>query len=119
MGKHYVAQKYLRGFEDQTKPNWIWMYDKRQGTRKSLPIKQVAQEPDFYTDAVEKALTDYVEKPANAVIDKLRGGATLDDVDRAHLAYYVGTMIRRVPHDRAKSFEMVPKVLADTVREVS
>jgi len=73
------------------------------GTRKLVPIKQVAQEPGFYTDAVEESLTEYVEKPANAVLDKLRLGEAIGEVDRAHLAYYMGTMIRRVPHARTKA----------------
>ena len=77
MGKHYVPQKYLRGFESLTQPDWIWMYDKLKGTRKLVKIKQVAQEPKFYTETVEEALTEHVEKPANAVIDKLNRGGNL------------------------------------------
>ena len=48
MGHHYVPQRYLKGFQAREKPAWIWMYDKEQGTAKLLPIKQVAQVPEFY-----------------------------------------------------------------------
>src|SRR5207244_2691970 len=99
-------------------PGWLWMYDKLQGTRKLLPVKQVAQEAGFYTDAVEESLTRYVEKPANAAIDRIRRGEALGEVDRTHLAYYLGTMIRRVPRARARAYAMAPKVLGDTARNV-
>jgi Protein of unknown function (DUF4238) len=64
MGKHYVPQRYLRGFECSERAGWIWMYDKRRGTVKQLPIKQVAQEADFYDSADEVELNEQVEKPA-------------------------------------------------------
>jgi hypothetical protein len=118
MGKHYVPQRYLRGFQDKTRPGFIWMYDKQLGTRKLLPISKVAQEPDFYSPDVEEALNEHVEKPANAVIDKLRAGGSLTDQDRAILAYYVDTMVRRVPVTRQKSYGALPQVLKDTIREV-
>ena len=44
VGNHYVSQKYLRGFAVPSKPDLIWMYDKKLGSRKMLPIKRVAQE---------------------------------------------------------------------------
>jgi hypothetical protein len=115
---HFVPQKYLRGFEDPARPGFIWMYDKQEGICKQVPIKQVAQAPAFYTDAVETLITEHIEKPANAVIDKIGGGSTISDVDRAHLAYYVGTMIRRVPHARAYAYGKIPGVLADVARRV-
>jgi hypothetical protein len=118
MGKHYVPQRYLRGFEDPSKPTYIWMHDKRLEQCKLLPIKQVAQEGEFYSDAVEESLTEYVEKPGNAVIDKIRQGIEPSDADRAHLAYYIGVMIRRVPHSRKAANVMLPKALADTVANV-
>src|SRR5262245_26885587 len=107
MGHHTVPQRYLRGFEDAHKPGWIWMDDNAKGERTLLPIKQVAQVPGFYTDEVEKALNEDVEKPGNDVIDKIRRGEALDEMDRRYLTYYVGTMLRRVPLARAKANKLV------------
>src|SRR6266851_1154585 len=118
MGSHYVPQKYLRGFEDPTRPGWIWMYDKGLDTHKCLPIKQVAQEPDFYTDEIEVALNEKVEKPANEAIDKVRQGNAIDDNDRANLAYYVATMTHRVPAYRDHAYEMAPRILTDTAQKL-
>jgi hypothetical protein len=118
MGKHYVPQQYLRGFQGPNQPEMVWMYDKLRQARKLVRIKRVAQGDGFYTDEVEEALTEYVEKPANAVIAKLRRGAALGEEDRGYLAYYIGTMIRRVPHARDQAYRKLPEVLADTAREV-
>jgi hypothetical protein len=89
MGKHYVPQHLLRGFQDPTTPDWIWTYDKELRTCKLLPIKQVAQERDFYDPIDEKELNDKIEKPANVVIDKLRQGVAIDQVDRLSLAFQI------------------------------
>lgn len=116
MGKHYVPQKYLRGFEVPTKPFWIWMYDKTKGTKKLLPIDKVAQEADFYPPEVEKELTFSIEGPANPVLEKLRAGGTIDDIgDRLHLARYIACMIRRVPHGRSFAENLAPQALADVM----
>lgn len=113
MGHHYVPQRYLKGFQTREGRGCIWMYDKTTGTRKLLPIKQVAQAGGFYEDEVERSLNEEVEKPGNDVIDKVRRGEPLDEMDRRHLSYYVGTMIRRVPQARISAERLVPQVLAD------
>jgi hypothetical protein len=94
------------------------MYDKQRGTCKLLPIKEVAQAAGFYDNVVEKSLNDDVEIPGSGVIDKIRRGESIDAVDRARLAYYVGTMMRRVPLARTKAYEMIPQILAETVTEI-
>jgi hypothetical protein len=40
------------------------------------------------------------------VIEKLNRGADISTEDQVRLAYYVGTMIRRVPHARNKAYGM-------------
>lgn len=119
MGHHYVPQRYLRGFQDPTipddseKPHWIWMYDKALGNCKCLPISKVAQVPGFYDQDVEEELNHEVEIPGNDVIDKLRRGEALEEIDRRHLSYYIATMIARVPAARARGASFAPAALAD------
>ncbi len=116
MGHHVVPQRYLKGFEANEKPGFIWMYDKEQNSAKLLPIKQVAQVPGFYADDVESALNTEAEIPGNDVIDKLRRGETLEEIDRRHLTYYIATMINRVPAGRARSSNFIPAALDDVAR---
>src|SRR5688572_8703709 len=100
MGHHYLPQRYLRGFQASAAPGAIWMYDKQAGTRKRVPIKEVAQARGFYTADVEDRLNREVEIPGGDVIDKIRRGEAVDESDRMDLSYYVATMIRRVPRAR-------------------
>ena len=44
MGKHYVPQKYLRGFSDPKDPSAIWMYDKKAARFTHASVEKVAQE---------------------------------------------------------------------------
>src|SRR5206468_118595 len=91
---------------------------KRDETRKLLPIKRVAQAAGFYANDVEKSLSEDVELPGNDVIDKIRGGVSIDETDWRHLTYYIATMIRRVPSARGKAYAMVPEVLTEMVGSV-
>jgi Protein of unknown function (DUF4238) len=117
MGHHSVPRRYLRGFESANRPNWIWMFDKEDGSRKHLPISQVAQAPEFYDVEVEKALNEEAEKPGSAVIEALRMGAHLDEKGRRHLAYYLATMIGRVRSARLRAEALVPGVLDNVAEE--
>lgn len=128
MGQHYIPQKYLRGFEDQKNPGIIWMYDKKLHKFSHAPIKVVAQQKSFYDDEVEQQLNELVEKPANRVLVKLRElslsnkieGATLDKIERATLALYIGTMLKRIPKYRQKACgQIYHTALDDTINEVS
>jgi len=96
------------------------MYDKIRGTRKMLPISQVAQVPGFYADDIEVALNEHIEKPANAVLDRLRQGGTLilTQAERVALTVYIVTMLKRVPHFRDVAYGKAPQILTDTVREL-
>jgi hypothetical protein len=111
MGNHVVPQRYLKGFQTKARPSFIWMYDKKVNTSKLLPIKQVAQVPGFYADDVEAALNTEAEIPGNDVIDKIRRGEDLEEIDRRHLTYYIGTMIARVPAARARATTYIPAAL--------
>lgn len=118
MGHHYIPQRYLKAWEAQGSPGSIWTYDKQIETRKPLPIRGVAQSPGYYEVQIEKELAADVEKPGNDVIDKIRRGETIDEMDRRHLTYYLGTMIRRVPTARANAEELIPQAMATVSREL-
>src|ERR1700730_5705054 len=49
----------------------IWMYDKESGLAKHLPIKAVAQQPNYYEAEIERSLNDQVETPARTALESL------------------------------------------------
>jgi hypothetical protein len=117
LGHHFVPQRYLKGFQAPERPGWIWMYDKLTQTQKLLPIKQVAQAPGFYKEDVERELNEQVEQPGGDVIDRMCRGEPIDEMERRHLTYYLGTMIRRVPIARSRAAKAVPQVLSEAAQE--
>lgn len=123
MGHHYVPQRYLRNFESPERPKWIWLHDKRDLVSKLVSIKTVAQAKQFYTAEDEKRLNLEVEIPGNAVIQKLRvgqvvNGHLIDPLERVQLAYYIATMIKRVPFRRREFAKLIPEALETAVVSV-
>jgi len=124
MGHHYVPQQYLRGFAKPApdaasrKPTSIWMYDKTNGTAKEVAISRVAQQPGFYPDDVEVQLNEMVEKPANEAIGKITNGEALAASDRVRLAYYIATMLRRVPRGRTQAEALVPATITESAENM-
>jgi len=115
MGHHYVPQHYLRGFEPPAHPGTIWRYDKASKLFKCIPIKVVAQEPAFYAEEDERALSTQIEGPALGSLARLRRGEAISQDDRARIAVYAASMMMRGPRRRRKALEMAPSVLADTI----
>jgi hypothetical protein len=118
MGHHYVPQKYLRGFAEPGNPDAIWMYDKKLRNFTNPGIKSAAQESGFYSAEVEQQLTEFVENPANRVLDKLRDQKSIDDIERFYLAFYIATMFKRVPKARARAYSILASTLEKTIAEV-
>lgn len=118
MRNHYVPQKYLRGFCKQGSDRMLWQYDKVTDQFSPVSIKSAANEHDFYPDDVEAKLASHIESPANKVIDKLRGGQAINDQERAHLAIYIATMLKRVPRHRQRIAAAAPLSLTETLNEV-
>jgi hypothetical protein len=117
MGHHYVPQKYLRSFE--SRPGFVWQYDKQGGEPKEIAIKKAAQAPKFYEQADEEALNAFVEAPANLIITRLlRGPAPLPREDRIALSLYIATMLRRVPYRRERAYELYPESWAATIADI-
>ena len=96
----------------------IWVYDKKVGSSKKLPIKVVAQESGFYDPVTEKRLSEEVEGPAHAILGALRAGSALSREDRVVFTLYMATMLMRVPHRRRRGLEMVSPALNSSVDEL-
>lgn len=120
MGQHYVPQNYLKAFSDPQHPTMIWMFDKSEPTHKPkcLPIKAVAQRPDFYTAEAETSLNTVVEIPAQEQFRRLSAGERIEDVDRLIVAIYIQVMALRVPYARNVLDGMVREGVADFVAAI-
>ena len=120
MGQHYVPQNYLKGFSDPERPAMIWISDKSEPAHrpKRLPIKAVAQRPDFYTAEAEQWLNKFVEIPAQEQLRQLAAGEHIEGVDRLIVAIYIQVMALRVPFARNVLGNMVRDGVADFVAEL-
>ena len=120
MGQHYVPQNYLKGFSDPERPAMIWMSDKNEPAYKPkrLPIKAVAQRPDFYTAEAEQWLNKFVEIPAQEQLRQLAAGERIEGVDRLIVAIYIQVMALRVPFARNVLGNMVRDGAPDFVTEL-
>lgn len=121
MGHHYVPQEYLRGFTHPSCPKALWQFDKDTQTFSAEPasIAKIAQQRSFYEDDAERMLNELVEIPGNRVLRKLRlGDLDLADEERVSLSVYIATMLKRVPHRRAKATGMAPQVLTKVTSEL-
>ena len=117
MGHHYVPQAYLRAFSEAGSDDMIWMYDRAKCTWSRAAIDKVAQEKGYYAPDVEDFLGEKIEKPANAVLAKLRAGALPSSDERLTLSLYLGTMIERVPRRRRKGLDLLPSAIDNTLAE--
>lgn len=121
MGHHFVPREYLRGFTHTSCPQALWQFDKQAQTfsTKAASIAKIAQRRSFYDDDDERMLNELVEVPGNRVLRKLRSGhLDLSDEERGYLSVYIATMLKRVPHHRAKCMTMAPQSLAKVTSEL-
>ena len=118
MGHHFVPQAYLRGFEDPEKPGFVWVHSRRADKPAAASIDRVAQARRFYDPAIEAMLANAVEGPANPLIAQLRTGTPLAPDDRATLALYIATMMKRVPRSRARAFEHAQPLLNEVIERI-
>lgn len=91
------------------------MFDKISNLFSCLPIEKVAQEPRFYNEKTERALSNQIENPALGSLAKLRCGKPISKDDRARLSIYTASMMMRVPRRRRRALEMAPSVLEKTI----
>ncbi len=122
MGKHYVPRHYLRAWQDPNQPDCIWQFDKQSAKFSStaIAIGRAAQGGNsFYSDEDEQRLTNLVEIPGNAILDKLRAkDFDLTADERFHFAAYMATMIKRVPRNRERGEALAPQVLLSVTDEI-
>ena len=109
MGQHYLPQHYLRSFATPDDPHYIWMYDKTSKEFKRLPIQNVAQSSEFYSEEDERALSENIEQPAQAPLEQLGKGQQVDVRGRLAVTIYLESMIKRVPHIRNNMLEKAPQ----------
>ncbi len=95
------------------------MYDKKNHRFILASIKSVVQEEGFYSEETERMLNELIEGPANQVLQKLRRRNQIDETERSKLALYIGTMLMRAPRRRRKGFEVLPRVIEETISRVS
>ena len=118
MGHHYVPKRYLRSFEIDDNPNFVWLYDKKSNQPRAAAIDKVAQKRGFYDPEVEARLNTKIELPGSAVIEKLCGAFPITDAERWSLTVYIGTMMMRVPDRRERAKALIPSALAKSRERV-
>ena len=118
MGHHFVPQAYLRCFENPSRPGFIWLHSKRDPMPRQASIEQAAQSRGYYSSTDEEALATFVEAPANPLLAKLRRLERLSEDERLVVAYYIATMIKRVPRQRLLATSLIGPALETVVARV-
>lgn len=126
--QHILPRLYLRGFADQSKPSFVWVYTKgkeftpgRVAGKHSpalTPISKAAVVPYAYgylrrdgtfdSDTFENEL-EKLEKPADLILNKLRSRIMIDAAEKEIFAAYVHLMHKRVPKNEAEEAEVAKR----------
>ncbi|MBK8987356.1 MAG: DUF4238 domain-containing protein [Chloroflexi bacterium] len=122
---HYVPAFYLTGFTAPDKRDRVWVYPKDGSTPFDTNVSNAAVEKYFYSlmhdpdnidvDSVEKYLDQEIETPANPVIAKLRSHkrVRISALEKRKLTKYLAYMLTRVPANRIKVQDDIPRLVAD------
>ncbi len=110
MGDHYIPQYYLKGFSPNDGKT-IWVYDKQEKCKFSTQVKSTANINNFYTPGTERYLSNEIENIANPVIEKIRIFEPLNDHDKAILADYITTMIKRTLAGEGRFQKLLPNTI--------
>jgi len=94
------------------------MYDKVSRQFCQASVATVAQQANYYSPDVERALTEVVESPGNNALEKLIRRETLDNAERSHVSLYLLTMATRGPRQRRKAMSYVPEALDSVVEGI-
>jgi len=111
MGKHIIPQYYLRGFSSDRSEQLIIVSEKSIVGVKELPIKVVAQSKNYYSDEIEKFLSDEIESKANPILKNLRDGIDYCMDDKESLAKYLCIMAQRVEKHKERIDRLKPEVV--------
>ena len=111
---HYVQRAYLHRWSD--KDGDIYICDLANGNIHKGPAKSAAwgkyyyclEDPDHpeYRFEIEEFLANYIEDPANPLIDKLDQETELNQAEKSHLALYIAFQRTRVPYFKKFSDEL-------------
>lgn len=116
MGDHYIPRYYLKGFVSST-DGIIWTYEKNGRKIFKSNVGKTGCENEFYRPDIEAFLSNDIENPANAVIDKIRNREKLSDYDKIILSTYMVAMLKRVPQGKIIINELAPNVAQETKDE--
>ena len=109
MGQHFVPREFLRHFACLGEPDLIWAYDKKRRSFKKLPVKNVAQAPDFYSAQDERMLSHDVEGPAQEPLNRLRRGEHLTPEQRGAVSLYLASLVFRSPRTKRRRLGILQK----------
>jgi len=123
---HYVPIFYLKGFTCTHEPERIWVYPTDGSSPFMVNVTRTAVEKYFYAardedgnfdpDTVEDFLDKKVEAPANPIIKKLRNRKRISQSEKKKLARYLAYMLTRVPANRERVRQEIPRLVSDTRR---
>jgi len=115
---HYIPQYYLKGFCQESGEK-IWVYDKKESKTFPVNVEKIARERGFYSQDLEKNLTENIENPANPVIKKIREKREILTTDeKITLSKYIAVMWKRVPAGKNLLKERAP-IIASNFREMN
>lgn len=106
---------YLRGFEDN---GHIIAHSKEKRRSFRTKVGQVAHSNGFYSEEVEKFLTENIEEPANPALLNLRQGKRLDANQRLALARYIFVLWKRVPKAKQRGMAKLPQEIHEVGLEL-
>ncbi len=109
MRDHYIPQYYLRGFSSPD-DDMVWVYEKNGPLKFQSQVKNIGHETNYYSLEVETYLANQIERPANAVIKKIRNWEKITKEDKEKLATYMVVMLKRVPQSKIRIKERAPGV---------
>ncbi len=117
MGDHYVPRYYLKGFCPESTNN-IWVFDKKENTSYQTQVKSTANQNNFYTDYLEKHLTEEIENPANEVLSRIWDMQLLTANEKLVFSQYIYKLIKRVPKGKEKVESLIPDVALSLNKEL-
>ena len=108
---HYIPKEYLRHFASANDPEKVHMFDKESARWTLTNVLNAGAWSGFYRGEDEEWLSNEIEFPALAALDRLRAGQPIDSDDRHRVALYLESMIKRVPSTRRELLMGAPKAL--------
>lgn len=125
---HYLPQHYLSGFVEPSS-KYLWVYDKH--AKESFPTgpQNAAVKKDLYAErlmtgktdhaSLEKAFSEEIEGPSIAVINKARQKQKLDNDDKAQMAIYILSLIKRVPAGIKRLENATPNIADNELQKIT